>query len=79
MRHRGVCFEYVITALSMDRVLFDVKHPNEERYPGQRILCVDINGYAYICPYIVDKDGAKFLKTLFPSRKHTKQFLTEKS
>nr|VFK49365.1 MAG: hypothetical protein BECKTC1821D_GA0114238_10762 [Candidatus Kentron sp. TC] len=48
--HRGVWFEDVINALSEGRVLFDVEHPNGARYPDQRILCVDINGYAYICP-----------------------------
>ncbi len=30
MEHRGVCFEYVITALSEGRILFDVKHPNNQ-------------------------------------------------
>ncbi len=27
---------------------------------------------------LLGEDGEKFLKTLFPSRKHTKRFITEK-
>nr|VFJ65446.1 MAG: hypothetical protein BECKDK2373B_GA0170837_11502 [Candidatus Kentron sp. DK] len=73
-----MCFDHLIAALSEGRVLFDVEHPNEARYPRQRILCVDINGYAYICPYVVERDGTRFPKTLFPSRKHTKRFIAEK-
>ena len=35
-----------------------------------------INDYAYVVPYI-ETDEEIFLKTVFPSRKHTALYLTE--
>jgi hypothetical protein len=47
--------------------LLDVlDHPNRGAYPGQRILIVDIDGYAFVVPFVADGD-ALFLKTIIPS------------
>ena len=40
------------------------------------MLVLRINDYAYAVPY-VETDGEIFLKTVFPSRKHTALYLTE--
>jgi len=45
-----------------------------ERYAGQRIFVLDIDGYAYLAPFVEVEDGA-FLKTIIPSRKATRQYL----
>jgi hypothetical protein len=52
----------------------EVDHPNKKKYPNQRILMVDVAGYASMVPFV--KEGeAYFLKTIIPSRKATKRHL----
>lgn len=73
---RGLSFEEISRLLESGQVWAVAKHWNEERYPGQRIFLVPINGYIYAIPYVKDGD-TYFLKTAFPSRKLTKQFKRE--
>ncbi|TVQ39184.1 MAG: hypothetical protein EA384_07175 [Spirochaetaceae bacterium] len=55
--------------------LLDVdQHPNQDRYPGQQILVVRIGEYVYVVPF-VDSDEGRFLKTIIPSRKATREHL----
>ena len=49
-------------------------HPNQEKYPGQQIIVVEINEYAYLVPF-VEGEQSIFLKTIIPSRKMTRQYL----
>ena len=59
--------------------LLDVlDHPNTGRYPSQRMLVVRIRGYAYLVPF-VETEREVFLKTIIPSRKATRKYLTEDS
>jgi hypothetical protein len=60
----------------MDRgdLLDDYTHPNQSKYPNQRLLVVKIQGYAYIVPYM-ETASEIFLKTIIPSRKATKQYI----
>ncbi|HEU5186917.1 MAG TPA: hypothetical protein VFT87_00270 [Candidatus Saccharimonadales bacterium] len=51
-----------------------IKHPNAIRYLAQRVLIVEIDGYAYLIPYIEDEIKI-FFKTIIPSRKATKKYL----
>lgn len=53
-----------------------LRHPNERRYPGQLILVVAVEGYAYLVPYVDEPDGY-FLKTVIPSRKATREYLDQ--
>jgi len=48
--------------------------PNQERYPGQKIHVVDVEGYADLVPF-VESEEEVFLKTIIPSRKATKIYL----
>ncbi|MCU0736049.1 MAG: hypothetical protein MUF20_11110 [Methylotetracoccus sp.] len=50
------------------------EHPNQERYPGQKISVVLVEGYAYLVPF-VESEEEIFLKTIIPSRKATKQYV----
>ncbi len=50
------------------------EHPNQDRYPGQRILVVVVEDYAYLVPF-VESEEEIFLKTIIPSRKTTKQYV----
>jgi uncharacterized DUF497 family protein len=71
---RGVSFEEVIFFIQEGHLLDDLKHPNEKKYPRQRIFIVDIDNYAYLIPYVEDREVI-FLKTIIPSRVATKQYI----
>ena len=66
---RGITFEDVIEAIARRGVLLNFDNPNKEKYPNQKILVVDVNGYAYCVPYVIQEDDTWFLKTIYPSRK----------
>lgn len=71
---RGVSFEDVIFHIQNGDVLDVIKHPNPNRYPKQNIMVVNIEGYVHLVPYVKEK-GIRFLKTIIPSRKATKEYL----
>lgn len=71
---RGVSFEDVVFHMAAGGLLDVLDHPNPGAYPGQRILIVDIDGYAFVVPFVADGD-VLFLKTIIPSRKMTKRYL----
>ena len=75
---RGVSFEEVLSAMSHGGILDVRDHPNAGQYPNQRMLVVRIRGYAYLVPF-VETDSEVFLKTIIPSRKATRNYLTEGS
>jgi len=47
---RGISFEEVVLRVEAGDVLDILEHPNMERYAGQRIFVLEIDGYAYL-PY----------------------------
>ena len=71
---RGVSFEQVVMHIESGDVLDVMAHPNKARYPNQQILVVKVNEYAYAVPF-VEQSEERFLKTIVPSRKLTKQYL----
>jgi uncharacterized DUF497 family protein len=71
---RGISFEDVILYLEKGDLLDDYQHPDQQKYPGQRIMVVCINKYAYIVPYIENEDEI-FLKTIIPGRRATEKYL----
>lgn len=72
---RGVSFEEVLSAISQSGLLCVMDHPNRTKYGHQKMLVVRIRDYAYIVP-CVESDGEIFLKSIMPSRKATRQFLS---
>ena len=54
------------------------RHPDPDRYAGQRIFVVRREDYVYLVPFVED-DHTVFLKTIIPSRKATKEYLAEES
>jgi hypothetical protein len=78
--NRNISFEEVIAALEGGCLLEIIEHPNKDKYPHQEIYVVDINGYVYLVPFVKkNKNNSVFLKTIFRSRKMTKQYLSEKT
>ncbi len=74
---RGVGFEQVELKIATGDILAVVEHHNKERYPTQRVFVLDLSGYAYLVPF-VETDTEIFLKTIFPNRQATSQYLTER-
>ena len=68
-----VSFSDCVIAIEEGRVLNNLAHPTRE---NQRMLILNIEDYAYVVPYVLEEDGSWFLKTVFPSRKHTALYLT---
>ena len=71
---RSVSFEDVIYHIENGDILDIIRHPNASRYPHQEIIVLNIEGYAYLVPY-VEQEGTRFLKTIIPSRRATKEYL----
>ena len=78
IEQRGVSFEEVVFHIERGDVLDLMEHPNPSRYPGQRLFIVNIDGYAYLVPFVEDEDTV-FLKTIIPSRKATRDFISKES
>lgn len=74
---REICFEDIASAVRDKKVLKIINHPNQKRYPSQKIMIININNYAYLVPYVEEEDKY-FLKTIFPSRKATKKYIIKK-
>ena len=71
---RGISFENVVVSVEAGGLLDILEHPNQVRYPGQRILVVTWDGYVYLVPFVEESDHY-FLKTVIPSRKATRTYL----
>ncbi len=71
---RGVCFEQVVILMGRGEVLDTIEHPNQKKYPGQKIALVLIEDYVYLVPYVQNNDEI-FLKTIIPSRKATSKYV----
>lgn len=73
----GIGFDEIYIALEERQLLDIIPHPNQKRYAGQKIFVVKIDSYAFLVPFVED-DEKIFLKTLYPSRKFTKKYLTKR-
>jgi uncharacterized DUF497 family protein len=73
-RTRGVSFEQVVMHIESGDVLDVMAHPNRAKYPNRQVLVVNMNDYAYAVPF-VEQGQERFLKTVVPSRKLTRQYL----
>ena len=71
---RDVSFEEFVFHIQNGDVLDVIRHPNADRYPKQNIIVLNIEGYVYLVPYVKER-GIRFLKTIIPSRKATKEYL----
>ena len=71
---RNIGFNDVLASIYAGSVLDDIPHPHLDRYPQQRIMIVNIKGYAYLVPYVENSNDI-FLKTIVPNRKMTRKYL----
>ena len=73
-KERGISFEDVLYYIKNGNLLAIIKHPSQDKYPGQQMYIIEINNYAYLVPFI-ETENEIFLKTIIPSRKATKLYL----
>ena len=73
-QERDVSFEEAVSVIENDGILETIDHPNQKKYPGQKIVFIKIEKYVYFVPFIVEGNKV-FLKTIIPSRKATKKYL----
>lgn len=71
---RGISFEDIVFYIDKGDVLDIVPHPQQSKYPKQRMFIINIENYAYLVPFI-ETEEVIFLKTIIPSRKATKKYL----
>ena len=48
------------------------KAQNKIQDPAKLYRLIDIDGYLHLVPYVASADGSRFLKTIIPSRKATR-------
>ena len=73
IKERNISFEEVVVFIGQGRLLDVVDNPNP-RYGHQKMFVVDIGGYVYLVPFVETKE-AYFLKTIFPSRRATGDYI----
>lgn len=73
---RGISFESIVVAVESGGLLDILAHPNQAKYPRQRVLVVECDNYAYLVPFVEEEDYF-FLKTVIPSRKATRDYLNQ--
>ena len=71
---RGIGFEQVVLHIVHGDLLDVVEHPNQFKYPNQQLLIVKTKEYVYLIPFVEDEEN-RFLKTITPSRKATREYL----
>ena len=74
--HRGVSFEQVAVLIEQGKAIDVFDHPNQDKYPGQKIAVVEVDQYALLVPFDLEGDEM-ILRIIIPSRKSTKKYLGE--
>lgn len=77
-QERGVSFEDITVAVEAGGLPEIVPHQNPKKYPRQKIMVVEVAGYAFLVPFVEEEDHF-FLKTIIPSRKATRDFIAKDS
>ena len=73
---RCISFENIVVSIEAGGLLDILTHPNQAKYPRQRVLVVACDNYVYLVPFVEEEDYF-FLKTIIPSRKATRDYLNQ--
>ncbi|MDR0676265.1 MAG: BrnT family toxin [Elusimicrobiota bacterium] len=76
-KKRQISFEKIVEAINKNQIL-DITDNPSINHPNQKIYIINIDNYIYIVPFVINKDGTKFLKTIYKSRKETKKYIRGK-
>ncbi len=72
---RNIGFEDIIVALGEGFGLDVIDHPNKGKYPNQKMFVVNIDEYIHLVPFVEEDGNTLFLKTIFRSRKMTRDYI----
>ena len=72
--NRSISFEEILEDIKNGYLIAKSEHPNQLKYPDQKVFIVNHNDYCYIVPFVED-EREYFIKTIIPSRKATKKYL----
>ncbi len=75
-KERKISFEQIIFHLLQGDLWKIADHPDQIRYPGQKIYFVIVDDYIYLVPHLKQRNQI-YLKTIIPSRKATKDYKKE--
>ena len=73
IRERKISFEAVVSLIESGNMIATVT--GKGRYAHQKQFIVEMNKYIYIVPFVED-DQKIFFKTIIPSRRLTRKFLS---
>jgi len=73
-KERNISFEIIVSQIELGYLHDILEQSNKEKYENQNIFVVEYEKYAYLVPFVEDKEKI-FLKTIIPSRKATKKYL----
>ena len=72
----NISFEQILFHLSQGDLWKTADHPDQKKYPGQKIYFVIVDDYIYQVPFMTE-DEYVFLKTIIPNRKATRDYRLE--
>lgn len=73
---RKISFEEMAVQINAGLILDTINHPNQKRYPNQKVFIIRLNNYVWLVPF-VETETEIFLKTIIPSRKATRDYETK--
>ena len=71
---RGISFEEIVFHIERGDILDILEHPNPEKYSGQQVFVINVEGYVYFVPFL-ETESELVLKTIIPSRRATRRYL----
>lgn len=75
-KRRDISFEEMAAQINAGAILETLEHPNQEKYPNQKIFVNRLHNYVWLVPF-VETATEIFLKTIIPSRKATRDYETK--
>ena len=75
---RQISFESIVVHLGLGDLWKEAEHPDQQKYPGQKLFFVVVENYIYIVPY-EQRGEVIWLITIIPSRKATRDYLKEQN
>ena len=76
-KEQNVSFEQVIFLVENGCVIDIINHPNQITYSNQKVYIILIQDCVHLVPF-VDSQNERFLKTIIPSRKATKEYIEKR-
>lgn len=70
---RGISFQDLVDAEENGRLIGVEQHPNRVK---QILFIFTKDDYVYVAPCVDEGDGIYFVKTIYPSRKTKKKYLS---